>query len=418
MKKRIFLVCLALVLLSGCAKTPDEVKANMRGYNANTSLPGDSNSEYSDAAGLFDGEEEVLNGTYQNLTMPKRISARPVKSIPVITFRQTDNFERYYKEIMSLFFDKVTLSRQNIIYDKAKHYNDISGYYFDNKSERIHAAVDASGSVTVFRKKSYDSIYQHKTYERVKIIHTDLREDTDVSFKLSGEDYSIKNAIQYVNDWIKRNWAKYEPKFTFRVKTLIVRKLGGGNYYYQIRVEKLLDGIPLDESGIMRTARDEKNSMPYFARTFNYIEIEMFEPNTISYFDNDLGNFTVESIDNSIKRYISLQGAARLVEKKLSGFKNIKISDIKLKYILCPKYDHIGKRDKSDSPNAYRTQSINAPGITITSRPVWAFIIDVDPDELKEKDGKIYQSDVYKYVYVDAITGKLELNMKYTPERK
>jgi len=103
----------------------------------------------------------------------------------------------------------------------------------------------------------------------------------------------------------------------------------------------------------------------------------------------------------------------KLVEKELSGFQDIKISDIELKYTLCPIYDYIGEliSDDGNGNKSYKTQSTYAPSITITSRPVWAFIIDVDENTYKEKDGTIRKGDVRKYIYVDAITGEMEIGL-------
>ena len=98
-------------------------------------------------------------------------------------------------------------------------------------------------------------------------------------------------------------------------------------------------------------------------------------------------------------------------EHTFTDFKNITISDIGIKYTLTPVYDYIGMESKDENENNIKMQNPYSAGITVTSHPVWEFIIDVDPSEFL-KDGEINTyGDVRKYIYIDMVTGELHYNM-------
>ena len=407
-------LALFFILPCGCAKTPDEVKANMRQYNRNVGVVSEAEKKYSAASGLLDGEDAVLHAKYQNLTMPERISLQPVKSIPKVAFRQSNDFDGKYREIMSLFFDKPTLDGEKIA-KTVRPYNDIS-YQFDDSARKIYAAVCNNGMVAMMQNDAYDLCFQEVGKERVGLIHIDRGDSLDASYPLLDKKYPVRDAVNFVQKWIDEHWAKYEPDFTFRVKTVQVRKFDEAHFFYCIRVEKLYRNIPLDELADAKGVFDKSKMRGYFTRTRSMINIEMMRSATVSSFSCGCGCIRPVKTDDSVKQYITLQIAAKMVEAKLSGFKDIHISDIGLKYTLCPKYDYVGKLIKKDkSGEQYQTQTTSSPGITLTSEPVWAFIIDVDPKDYKKKDGSIFEGDARKYVYVDVFTGALELRMDYTP---
>ena len=414
MEKRIIAGFLAalFVCLCGCAKTPDEVKANMRQYNRNPGAVSEAQKQYGAASRLLDGEDAVLHAKYQNLTMPGRISLQPVTSIPQVTFRQADDFDGKYREIMSLFFDKTTLDGKKIT-KTVWPYNDI-GYEFDDPARKRYAAVYNNGQVILKLSDAYR--IDETQMERVGLIHVDRGDSLDGSYPLLDKKYSVRNAVNDVQKWIDDHWAKYEPDLTFRVKTVQVRKYDGQHCFYWLRVEKLYRNIPLNELDDTKSVYVKSKMRGYFTRTQSMIDIEMMRSGTISSFNGGYGCIRPVKVDDSVKQFITLQSAAKMVEAKLSGFKDIHISDIALKYTLCPKYDYVGKPAKDDNGNPYyRTQTTSSAGITLTSEPVWAFILDVNPKEYQKKDGKVYENDVRRYVYVDVFTGALEIEMNYTP---
>ena len=403
---------LALSAVTGCAKTPGEVKANMSNYNSNPGSVKTAGPEYSGAPDILKNENEVLQKKYQNLIMPSKLSIRPVSSIPVVTFRQTSGFEKKYRAVMSLFFDTATLARQKIKYteDNRIYSNRFS---FVNPSEKISATVCGSGLVLMRKADAFDLQMNDVAYERVNLIHVDRGENTNAAYQLLDKKYSVADAVEYINRWMTEKWAPLEPGFTFRVKTVIVRKLDQKHFYYEITVEKLYKGIALDEIRDVQHKIDKNG--PYFTCTQNFVSIEMMTSGTISSFNSSFGIYEIAKEDTSANRYVTLKSAADKVEEKLSGFKNIRISDIHLKYTLCPVYDHTVIYEDKEKTKGFSKQNIQTPGITVTSRPVYAFVIDADPKEYEEK-GRIFQGDLRKYVTVDAVTGELQIKMKYIKE--
>ena len=410
MEKKIIAYFLAafLVLPCGCAKTPDEVKANMRQYNRNPGAVSEAQKQYGAASGLLDGEDAVLHAKYQNLTMPERISLQPVTSIPQVTFRQASGFEKSYRAVMSLFFDAATLAHQKIQYDEDKIWS--NSEWFLNPSEKISATVCSNGIVLIRKKDAFDLLMNDVAYERVNLIHIDRGENTNAAYQLLDKKYSVADAVEYINRWMTEKWAPLEPGFTFRVKTVIVRKLDQKHFYYEITVEKLYKGIALDEIRDVQHKIDKNG--PYFTCTQNFVSIEMMTSGTISSFNSSFGIYEIAKEDTSANRYVTLKSAADKVEEKLSGFKNIRISDIHLKYTLCPHYDNTVIYEDKAKTKGFTKQNTTSPGITVTSRPVYAFVIDVDPKEYEE-NGRIFQGDLRKYVTVDAVTGEMQIRMKY-----
>lgn len=413
--KRIILLIIILLFLTGCEKTPDEVKNNMEKYNSD----GDYNQDKIDnshdiVTNLFGNIDEVLKANYQNLIMPNKITIEDIISIPLLTFKQADDFDHNYYDIMKLFYDESIINRQEII--EKKWSDGTSSYYFDNQKDKIYASITDNGFVAISQSNAYDLIFQNN-YEREQILHVDRGDDTNISYKLLDGKCTVKSQIEYVEQWLSNYWSKYEADYTFRVKTAIIRKLDAENYYYQLIIEKLYEGIPLDELVGDFAAFDNENNRGYINGTVNYIEMQIMSSDSISSFRNAFGSIYVDTVDNSTDKFISLQSAVKMLEKELSGFQDIIISDIEVKYTLCPIYDYIGElvTDDKNMSQTFKTQSTYYPGITITSRPVWAFIVQVDQEEYKETDGTVKKGDIRKYIYIDMITGEIKVGLDNIP---
>lgn len=380
----------------------------MRGYNSNPGSVLMSGFEYASAPDILKDKGGVLQKKYQNLTMPSRLSIQPVSAIPLMTFRVKSGFEKNYRAVMSLFFDEATLARQKIQYDEDETWS--NSYSFMSDTDKISAAVFGSGSVLIRKADAYDLKFNNEACERVSLIHVDRGENENISYPLLDKKYTVADAVSYVNKWLAEKWAKFEPGFTFQVKTVIVRKLDPTHDFYQITAEKLYKGIPLDELIDVQSKHDSTGT--YFTCIQNYISLQMLTSGTISSFSNYYG-YDIAGEDTSSKKCITLKSATDTVEQKLSGFKNIRISDIHLKYTLCPVYDHTVIYTNKEKTKGYTKQSVHSSGFTVTSRPVYAFIIDADPKEYQKPDGKIYEDDPRKYVYVDALTGEIRLRMDF-----
>ena len=73
----------------------------------------------------------------------------------------------------------------------------------------------------------------------------------------------------------------------------------------------------------------------------------------------------------------------------------------------------MGVESEDDNGNKiYKNMEFDcSAGITVDLRPVWEFIIDVDPSEfLRDGETNTY-GDTRKYIYIDMVTGELHYNM-------
>ena len=141
--------------------------------------------------------------------------------------------------------------------------------------------------------------------------------------------------------------------------------------------------------------------------TRSNIKIQMVNINEIDSFTNGTG--IINPIEaESIDECISLESALLLCENTFTDFKDIPISDIKIKYTLTPVYDYIGEKHEEENGTInIITQSTYASGTMLKSRPVWEFVIDVDPSEFLKDDEINTYGDVRKYIYVDMLSGEL-----------
>ena len=133
------------------------------------------------------------------------------------------------------------------------------------------------------------------------------------------------------------------------------------------------------------------------------IQIQMIKSDEIASFTNGTGIY-IPTEEVEIAECISLESALELCEDTFSDFKDITISDIGIMYTLNPVYE--------PNPNA-KEDPLN-PEIIVgyTSRPVWEFVIDMEPSEFLKKDEINTRGDMRKYIYVDMITGELKYNFE------
>ncbi|MBD5498571.1 MAG: hypothetical protein HDR11_12560, partial [Lachnospiraceae bacterium] len=235
-------------------------------------------------------------------------------------------------------------------------------------------------------------------FEVVDIVHVDRGEPLSQSYALMDGEESIGEAVAYIEEWMNQNWAVWEPDFTYRVKTVEVRRYGD-NYIYDFDVEKLLGGIPLDDSfgetglAVVHGYLEVK----YIGST---IFVRMCNRNSIDVFSTGTGILRVQSTEEEEGGWLSLSDCTRMLEQLFSEYAVYEISDIEMQYVLCPDYDSV---------RGLESYSSSSPGLRILAKPVWCFVMDIPEEKLLNEDGSFTAGYQKHYIDVDMRTGEVWL---------
>lgn len=149
------------------------------------------------------------------------------------------------------------------------------------------------------------------------------------------------------------------PDFTYSVKTVEIRQYGD-SYIYDFYVEKLLEGVPLDDS-FGETGLAVVHGYLESKYIGSAIHIRMCSRNSIDIFSNQTGILKVQSTEAEEDGWLSLSDCTYMLEQLFSEYVVYDISDVEMQYVLCPDYDSV---------RALGAYSYNSPGIRILAKPV------------------------------------------------
>ena len=229
------------------------------------------------------------------------------------------------------------------------------------------------------------------------VLEPDRSDDLSDEYELEDGKHSVAEAVDYVNNWFEANYGQFSPDFDYKVETIIVRKHEEG-YLYQILVHALYKGVPLD-SYTRAAEKPDGTNVPKMTNLDYGVSIQIVRSDEISSFTN--GGCIIKPVEvEAVDKCISLDSALRFCEDKFSNFKDITISDIDIMYTLIPVYEPVP--DEPDKQELVRYDS----------RPVWEFVIDVDPTEFIKEGEVNTRGDVRKYIYIDMITGELKYDFE------
>ena len=407
-----FLACvflMTILFLSSCANVPDEVREEMNRYE-NSSV-GSDNSDYEfiyiDKSEINDNATIALQKDYSQFKIDDNINIDELNKISIMKFKYLENFEENYNNVLKLFFTQEQIMNQEI---SPNINSDASTTYsFWNETDKMYGCVGDNGFIAMLKPEAFDISFGYSE-PNIKIYHVDRNDDLSDIYYLNDGNCSVGEAVEYINNWLSAEYKKISSDYDYKVKTVIVRK-HEEKYLFEIYIELLYDGIPLD-SLTLESATDEKNKTMYTAYNNSAISIQMINVNQIDSFTNLTGILKPVETDN-VKKCISLESALKYCENTFTDFKNVTISDIGIKYTLKPIYNYMGVESEDDNGNKiYKNMEFDcSAGITVDLRPVWEFIIDVDPSEfLRDGETNTY-GDTRKYIYIDMVTGELHYNM-------
>lgn len=347
---------------------------------------------------LFSGYDAALQDAYENFRLPQAVTISPTAIYKQVEIVQESGFTENAEEILQMFLgDELSETLEFSDYSEIRNQATL---VIDSDEEKVYCAVQDCGFVSVIKPSGYE-IGFNGNFEVVDIVHVDRGEPLSQSYALMDGEESIEEAVTYIEEWLNQNWAVWEPDFTYSVKTVMVRQYGD-SHIYDIYVEKLLEGIPLDDSfgetglAVVHGYLESK----YIGST---IHIRMCNRNSIDVFTNRTGILRVQSIEDAEDGWLSLSDCTHILEQLFSEYVVYDISDIEMQYVLCPDYDSV---------RGLGAYSYDSPGLRILAKPVWCFVMDVPEEKLLNEDGSFTVGYQKHYIDVDMRTGEVWLELE------
>ncbi|MBD5478033.1 MAG: hypothetical protein HDR14_01890 [Lachnospiraceae bacterium] len=410
-KQFILLGIIAVSLLAACGKkteqaptgqTQAEEAVDFNMVSEQTEYEGFTQEKITEKAvsreALFSGYAAALQDTYENFRLPDAVTISPTAIYKQVEIVQESGFTENAEEILRMFLGD-ELSEQLEFSDYSEMRNQAT-LVIDSDEEKVYCAVKDCGFVSVIKPSGYE-IGFGGNLEIVDIVHVDRGEPLSQSYALMDGEESIGEAVAYIEEWMNQNWAIWEPDFTYRVKTVEVRRYGD-NYIYDFDVEKLFKGIPLDDSfgGTGMAVVHGYLEVKYIGST---ISIRMCNRNSIDVFTNGTGILRVQSTKEEEDGWLSLSDCTHMLEQLFSEYVIYEISDIEMQYVLCPDYDSVRELG---------SYSYNSPGLRVLAKPVWCFVMDVPEEKLLNEDGSFTAGYQKHYIDVDMRTGEVWLELE------
>ena len=345
---------------------------------------------------LFSGYDAALQDTYENFRLPETVTISPTAIYKQVEIVQESGFTENAEEILQLFFgDELSETLEFSDYSEIMMQATL---VIDSDEEKVYCAVDDCGLISVIKPSWYEIM---GNLEVVNIVHVDRGDPLLQSYALMDGEESIQEAVAYIEEWLNQNWVVWEPDFTYRVKTVEVRRYGD-SHIYDIYVEKLFKGIPLDDS-FGKTGMAVVHGYLEMKYIGSDIHIRMCNRNSIDSFTNGTGILKVQSAETEEDGWLSLSDCTHMLEQLFSEYAVYEISDIEMQYVLCPDYDSVRELG---------SYSYESPGLRVLAKPVWCFVMDVPEEELLNEDSSFTFGYEKHYIDVDMRTGEVWLELE------
>ena len=388
MKNLKLLAAALAVILAGCAQTPDSVRSSAekdsKERNEITAI------QYISSNKLSDDIDNALDKSYTQFDLRENISVKLPEDCCEVDFTQISDYEENYEKIMTRIFGKDVLDRENTVHDETG--DGMVSYSFSDDDGKMYGCVGNNGFICFAKPSAFDDLFNGGN--RVKIYHIDRDDDLSDSYELDGTSVTIKQAVDFAQDWLDKNYADLEPDLEIAVKTIIVRQSDQGIYSFDIHASKKYNGVLLDDLVQMTDTSDESMSkMKYITQG---IYMQMFKSDEIGSLTNGNG-ILIPKKERSVDKIISLSSAMGFIENTFTDFnEKMEISAIDLKYTLTP---------LNDNKNG---QSCYDAGIKFDSHLVWEFVMEVPENEMPVGDEYSSAGNIQRFIYLDAESGDLD----------
>ena len=380
MKKKLAVI-LAAVMLTACAKAPENVKEKKHYENSEVAVT----REMISPKELQSSSEKVLNKQQKQFRIDRARLELPSK-ISALEFTQISGFEKNYERVFDDMLGRELWSGEKVDKQTASKENGgMTTYSFRNESKKMYACTGDNGFITFIKPESFDDPYTTEA-ETVRVYDVSKGQTSGDKYRLTDGEYSIAEAVSFTEKWIKENYAKYEPDYEMKVKNVTVKK-SGGSFCFAVCVGKKFEGVSLDSLAII-AQKDEQKKVK---NTISKLDLTIHKRADVSSFTNGVGMIR-PIVKSEINELLSLQSVMDICMDKFTAFNEISVKSIGLKYTAEPIYTESDKYK-----NAYYN-----PGRKFTSHILWELIVGTG--EREKSDNKV------RYIYVDAQTGEVEFD--------
>ncbi len=383
-RKYICLILLCGCCLAGCQAAPEEVKEAAENYNENVQI-NEVEITKCDLEGVKNSVDEALQLQPNNMTLPASVDFSGIEEINELELAYQSDFIRKKEQVASIFGITDTNWQEPEMFLK----NDRTVTLGD---DTYALSVSDNGFFCAMLPDFY-KIIQEDTTTLQRLYRIDEGDSTEDTCVLNGVQTTISEQVAYAGNWIDELELLNED-FEYCVKTVALRQDETEKNALTMEICKLYKGVMLDTCGGKIEFEDNVGTLKTISSEFVVV---LLQKDKIDYFTTTDGLLTVNE-KNTLNELIDLPSAIRIVEKELSGFQTIHISDIEIIYELEPVYD-------STEEKANRAE----PGGKVIARPIYRFLIDREYE-----DGGIgfIAGDTFNYfINVDMVTGEVDLNL-------
>lgn len=373
--------------LCGCQSMPEEVAENMESYNKDKDIAEEEITvNYVDCTDLEEDVNNALTDEYQNFDYPSQdsVSCTYPDFIEIPLFRMEDDFSVNRDKIMCDFWGADIWEKEKSLYSDDTLYDEINKYY---------ATVQNRGFVCAIKPAAFDDMLENPG-EHIAEIRPQFDSIPTENYTFCDGMYSVLQANNYVTQWFETVWSKYQPEFTFKISKIDVYRKQNGDYYFAFEITQLYHDIPLDNMGYMPFVENEQGNL-VCKYTMAKIYIKMYTCGSIDLFTNSPGIIVPDSEKNVLTQCVSLHTGLKQIEKEFSGFKNLEVEDVELKYMLQPIY----------SPE--NDENVYTSGIEIIAKPVWCIKLKGNKMSILPED-----MNIQKFINIDIQTGELEYQIE------
>ncbi len=397
-------VCFLLFILTGCREMPDEVAKQAETYHIEREVTEkEKTREYLGRKELSADAEQALSKEYENLYFPEKMSAEyalPEKILSV-EMKIAENFTDRFEEVGADFAKFAGEELWNQKKDKAevRDYgikNEEMDICFedlakgiDDEESKYHFEVGENGFVCQIVPMARELAFemQKKCLENNYPLYEPASE---VEYRLVDGVYTVRQAVEDVEEWMNTVWKKYEPDFDYRVNAVSVYQADEETCFFSIDVVKFYKGILISD---VDWPRDEGEMTDKYI--YSSFWIQMHRQGSIDVFSNLGAILTVdEKTERELSESYALSAALQKIEQEFASFHGLKIQDVDVRYVLKPLYD-------------YHTNNAKSAGVKIDARPVWGL-----PLADRERSVREANYQMAHMVFVDMQTGNLEYNLQ------
>lgn len=386
--QKVFIFLIAMVFLAACQKMPDSVAEQQKHYGENPIID-DVELQYCTPEQLRKTQMSDITYVPDNMILPEQVDFSEIEEVSLLELTFYKDYISKRDEIAEFF------GVSNPIWEDFTGvlHGDIASIY-ENAQKSEYLLVGDNGLLSLLKNRLYDD-FSGEDSDTVLPKRVIRYPDTVIGEDLCNlrqEKVAVKDIVDWMEGYLEA-CPVLSHDFTYRIQTVYIRELSDSADRVFALATLAYKGVKLDYFG---GGIDFIDNYPKVGRMDAYVELEMDSMGQVDEMLNN-GQFLITSAE-SLGELVSLETAIQLVEKKLSGFQEMEIADIKALYALYPEYDYKAG-----------TEYYAAPGNVVRARPVYSFMIAYGQDD---SGTGVTEGNTFCYVNVDMVSGEVTTNIE------